>query len=446
VSAAASTPVAPASVSELDTTVTDVLEMDADDFWPSRRLLSMASGGPARPDRNEWRHPEKMPSYYNRRARDEVLRVLLVTDIRCSLSNIHQLAELLAHRREYVDMIWVAGNLTVLREEDRANPAKFASSEGEMSAVISALENIQCRVVYVPGETDPESTYPREADLVPPRLTPHSCNLHARCLRLAPDLVIAGLAGPVSQWGALPPPCSRDRHCERTLSRIRTCGTGEAQWERLAEMINPSVAQLPQEAAPAWPLAPPAAPDRVLPGDAVVLLSYAGVPSVSVGKTDYGRADYGRAERAEMHDAKASAHATDASAGGASLREGAAAHGAGRGHYEPPQEGGRETQSMQMDRGASTSRELEEVLRAERQLDSHVVMLANSPAADCSAHGDPALLGAHGDCALATTPCHRFARRASRETMTARRLGAQAGWETRWSSRRRRLSAGASLS
>jgi len=346
----------------------------------------MASGGSASPDGNEWRHPEKMPSYYNRRARDEVLRVLLVTDIRCSLSNIHQLAELLTHRREYVDMIWVAGNLTVLTDEDRANPAKFAASEGEMSAVISALENIQCRVVYVPGETDPESTYPREADLVPPRLTPHSCNLHARCLRLAPDLVIAGLAGPVSEWGALPPPCPRDHQCEHTLSRIRTCGTGEAQWERLAEMINPSVAPLPQEAAPAWPLAPPAAPDRVLPGDAVVLLSYAGVPSVSVGK-----AVYGRAESAEMHS-QASAHATDASAGGASLGEGAEAHAAGRGHYEPSQEGGRETRSMQMYRGASTSRELEEVLRAERRLDSHVVMLANSPAANSSAHGDPALL------------------------------------------------------
>jgi Icc-related predicted phosphoesterase len=74
------------------------------------------------------------------------LRVLLVSDVHCSLTNVHRLAELLTSRSEYVDMIWLAGDVTRLSPEDYRVPAKFSASEGDMSAVLSALENIQCRV------------------------------------------------------------------------------------------------------------------------------------------------------------------------------------------------------------------------------------------------------------------------------------------------------------
>ena len=62
-----------------------------------------------------------------------------------------------------------------------------------MSAVLSALENIQCRVAYLSGPEDPPSSQPRGRD-IGPRLTPHSCNMHNRCVRIAPDLVLAGYA------------------------------------------------------------------------------------------------------------------------------------------------------------------------------------------------------------------------------------------------------------
>jgi hypothetical protein len=32
------------------------------------------------------------------------------------------------------------------------------------------------------------------------RLTPHSCNLHNRCLRIAPELVLVGFGGRASEW------------------------------------------------------------------------------------------------------------------------------------------------------------------------------------------------------------------------------------------------------
>ena len=72
--------------------------------------------------------------------------MLLVSDVHCSLTNVHRLAELLTSRSEYVDMIWLAGDVTRLSGDDYSVPAKFSASEGDMSAVLSALENIQCRV------------------------------------------------------------------------------------------------------------------------------------------------------------------------------------------------------------------------------------------------------------------------------------------------------------
>jgi hypothetical protein len=41
-----------------------------------------------------------MPSFYNRRANEQELRVLLVSDVHCALTNVHRLAELLTSRGE----------------------------------------------------------------------------------------------------------------------------------------------------------------------------------------------------------------------------------------------------------------------------------------------------------------------------------------------------------
>lgn len=46
-----------------------------------------------------------MPSFYNRRANDQELRVLLVSDVHCSLTNVHRLAELLTTRAEVCDIV-----------------------------------------------------------------------------------------------------------------------------------------------------------------------------------------------------------------------------------------------------------------------------------------------------------------------------------------------------
>ena len=63
-------------------------------------------------------------------------------------------------------------------------PEKFSATEGDMSAVLSALENIQCRVAYVPGANDPLSTRVRRnkkmAMCTGVMRTPLLASIHAR--------------------------------------------------------------------------------------------------------------------------------------------------------------------------------------------------------------------------------------------------------------------------
>jgi hypothetical protein len=65
-----------------------------------------------------------------------------------------------------------------------------AALEGLMTAALSQLESIVCRVVYCPGMSDPLSTLLSEG---PRRLTPNSRNLHKQWLPLAPGIGCAAL-------------------------------------------------------------------------------------------------------------------------------------------------------------------------------------------------------------------------------------------------------------
>lgn len=65
-----------------------------------------------------------------------------------------------------------------------------AALEGLVTASLSQLESIVCRVVYCPGSSDPLSVLlPRESR----RLTPNSRNINQQWLPLCPALGVAGL-------------------------------------------------------------------------------------------------------------------------------------------------------------------------------------------------------------------------------------------------------------
>lgn len=64
---------------------------------------------------------------------------------------------------------------------------EIAVGEGDMSSLIAQFENIVCRVVYLPSETDPTNSLLHQL-----HLTPNSVNIHARELHLATGLRILG--------------------------------------------------------------------------------------------------------------------------------------------------------------------------------------------------------------------------------------------------------------
>ena len=69
-----------------------------------------------------------------------------------------------------------------------------AALEGLVTAALSQLENIVCRVVFCPGSTDPITTIlPGEDGREKLRLTPNSRNIHQQWLPLVPSLGCAGL-------------------------------------------------------------------------------------------------------------------------------------------------------------------------------------------------------------------------------------------------------------
>lgn len=71
--------------------------------------------------------------------------------------------------------------------QSHASPEGEAITEGEMASLIAQLENIVCRVVYLPSSSDPIRSVTDQL-----HLTPNSVNIHARAMPLIDGLYIAG--------------------------------------------------------------------------------------------------------------------------------------------------------------------------------------------------------------------------------------------------------------
>ena len=121
------------------------------------------------------------------------LTILAVSDVRTSLGKVNRLGEWLVKNGRTPDAVVVCGDLGALSPADRLVPELAVGSEGDLSAVLCGLESIVCRVLYVPGVSDPPSVHaaPGAARV---RLTTHSTNLHGACFALASDLACTGLS------------------------------------------------------------------------------------------------------------------------------------------------------------------------------------------------------------------------------------------------------------
>lgn len=83
------------------------------------------------------------------------------------------------------DCIICCGPLT--HNCDWSTDEGHAIAQGDMASIIASLENIVCRVIYLPSETDPTSSFSKQL-----HLTPNSVNIHARRLALRESLFVMG--------------------------------------------------------------------------------------------------------------------------------------------------------------------------------------------------------------------------------------------------------------
>lgn len=85
-------------------------------------------------------------------------------------------------------------NKTVQQSPFVRSREQTAALEGLVTAALSQLENIVCRVVFCPGSTDPITTIlPGDDGREKLRLTPNARNIHQQWLPLVPSLGCAGL-------------------------------------------------------------------------------------------------------------------------------------------------------------------------------------------------------------------------------------------------------------
>ena len=98
--------------------------------------------------------------------------------------SVSRLSEKFVPKHPLLDAIIVCGPFV---HETMSTREEIAVAESDMSSLVAQLENIVCRVMYLPAETDPTNALSHQL-----HLTPNSVNIHARELHLASGLRLFG--------------------------------------------------------------------------------------------------------------------------------------------------------------------------------------------------------------------------------------------------------------
>eukprot|EP01132_Coremiostelium_polycephalum_P007452 gene7452-9158_t len=122
----------------------------------------------------------------------KTIKILIASDIHLAFNNIQKLGTKMLERKEDLNYLFCPGDMCNFNPINCDNAQLVSTCEGEMSAVIAALENVYRTVIYVPGNHDAKTTLLNKEK---PRLTSYSKNLHKSCFRLSDDLVMLGLGG-----------------------------------------------------------------------------------------------------------------------------------------------------------------------------------------------------------------------------------------------------------
>jgi len=124
----------------------------------------------------------------------QTLRILVLSNILSGLPQLYRLKNYLRSHPTFIDYTIVLGNFTNLSKEDKKIPENQARSEGEISSIFDYLENLGCKVLYIPAENDPDTLF-EHTEIKRPKFTMGSYNVHKTIYKLSEGLILAGLGG-----------------------------------------------------------------------------------------------------------------------------------------------------------------------------------------------------------------------------------------------------------
>lgn len=113
------------------------------------------------------------------------LRILIVSDL--DNASASRLSEKFVPISPQFDAIIVCGPM--VHDMTYQSKEEQAIALGDIASILAQLENIVCRVVFLPSEEDPPSVLTNQM-----HLTPNSIGIHGRRLNLTSELFVMGFA------------------------------------------------------------------------------------------------------------------------------------------------------------------------------------------------------------------------------------------------------------
>lgn len=148
------------------------------------------------------------------------LKILLISDI--DIISASLLAEKYIPNLPEFDLVVACGPFT---HGNLNSSEEIAIAEGDMASTISQLENIVCRVVYLPTEDDPPSSLSKQL-----HLTPNSVNIHARYMSLKENLFVKGFTEKSQdlKTGKLPRDIDRSPESDDELENVEVISSASS--------------------------------------------------------------------------------------------------------------------------------------------------------------------------------------------------------------------------
>eukprot|EP01028_Stygiella_incarcerata_P000593 TRINITY_DN1087_c0_g1_i1.p1 TRINITY_DN1087_c0_g1~~TRINITY_DN1087_c0_g1_i1.p1 ORF type:complete len:366 (-),score=101.96 TRINITY_DN1087_c0_g1_i1:1701-2684(-) len=211
---------------------------------------------------------------------------LHVSDVHGSIQGVNSISDYLFSRKIEIDTVLVTGDLVSIGDGSRGDEVVESIGEGLSVDVLLSLENICSKLVFVPGNHDPQCLFAKE----PKKLTSSSVNAHMKTVRLAPNLVAvcAGGSVPAYQDGELVwigYPFASDEEFSKVVkdleSMILDKRPSESKDKAPTSKDMKKDPKKEEEDLEGPPHVFVPTPSQVEPGDSIILMTHAGPSDVS---------------------------------------------------------------------------------------------------------------------------------------------------------------------